>query len=257
MNNAIDLDRLNRVSFIRRVDYHPVLGSTNDHARALAHEQAADGALLVLAEAQTAGRGRGANRWWTGAGSLAFSLLFHPGSLGIDRRYSPQLALLAAVAAVDIVRPLLAGREVGLHWPNDVYVAGCKLAGVLVEALPDGRHILGMGLNVNNSLDGAPPDVQRRATTLYELAGRQFDRTEVLVLLLDRLQELLGRLAADPIAVGGRYDDLCLQRGRTLTIQTPATATTGRCAGIATDGALLLETATGIQKFYGGVVVNG
>ena len=82
--------------------------------------------LLVVADRQTAGRGRGANRWWTGPGALAFSLLVDGRTVGADRSRSPLVALAAAVAVVDTVAPLLPAHQVGIHWPNDVLVAERK-----------------------------------------------------------------------------------------------------------------------------------
>ena len=102
----------------------------------------------------------------------------------------------------------------GLHWPNDVFVAGKKMAGVLIDVLPDGRHVVGIGLNVNNSLAAAPDDVRARAASLCELAGRTFDRTAVLLKLLDNLQAAVRESAASPEIFGQRFNELCLQLGQ-------------------------------------------
>ncbi len=72
----------------------------------------------------------------------------------------PLRSLAAGVAVVSAVRPAIAPQQVGLHWPNDVFVGPRKLAGILIDVLADGRHILGIGLNVNNSLADAPDDVR-------------------------------------------------------------------------------------------------
>jgi len=241
---------------VAQAEHHAALGSTNDRARELAADPATRLPALVVADAQTAGRGRGGNRWWTGAGSLAFSLLFDPAALGIARHESPRASLSAAVAIVRSVAPLLEGHELGLHWPNDVFAAGRKLAGILVEALPDGRHVLGIGLNTNNTLSAAPAEVRNVAVTLRDLTGRHIDHHELLAVLLSELWTALGELSADPAAAGAEYDALCLQRGATLTLRAADRLTTARCAGIAPDGALLLDTAAGLQRFYGGVLVK-
>jgi BirA family biotin operon repressor/biotin-[acetyl-CoA-carboxylase] ligase len=114
--------------------------------------------------------------------------------------------------------------------------------------------VIGIGLNVNNTFEAAPPDVQERATSLRTLAGQSFDRTELLIALLRRLKAALCDAAADPESFGRRFGDLCLQIGQQLTVEAGSRRTTGRCAGIAPDGALILETATGWQRIYSGVL---
>ncbi|HEX5498103.1 MAG TPA: hypothetical protein VFX03_02710, partial [Thermomicrobiales bacterium] len=111
----LNLESLLASGLLARVEHHPTLTSTNDHARELAAQSPGELPLLVIADEQTAGRGRGANRWWTAAGSLACSLLFEPGTLGIERRYFSMISLAAAVAIVETVSPLLAGRPLGVH----------------------------------------------------------------------------------------------------------------------------------------------
>ncbi|MGE0609003.1 MAG: biotin--[acetyl-CoA-carboxylase] ligase [Pirellulales bacterium] len=251
-----DLQHLIANTFLATAEHHAVLGSTNDRARELSTDPAVGLPALVMADQQTAGRGRRSNRWWTGQGALAFSLLLEPASLGILRQHSPQLSLVAAVAVVDTLRPLLPALEVGLHWPNDVFAAGRKLSGILVEALPDGRHILGIGINVNNALSQAPPEVQHVATTLFDLIGHECDSMALLTELLQTLASHLQQLAARPEEFGRRYDEHCLQRGQVLTIQHGQETTRGNCLGVATDGALMLETSAGRQAFYGGFLIH-
>jgi BirA family biotin operon repressor/biotin-[acetyl-CoA-carboxylase] ligase len=158
------------------------------------------------------------------------------------------------VAIVDAVRPWLLGIPLGLHWPNDVYADGKKLAGILIDVLPDGRNIVGIGVNANNTLEGAPDEVRQRATTLRDLTGALLDRTELLLSVLANLKSCVQSAAADPPAFGARFQDLCLQVGRELTVRVGQQHATGRCAGIAPDGALLLETADGWQRFYSGTL---
>ncbi len=253
--DQLDPARLDASRSVARVEYHPTIGSTHDRAHEIA--RAADPGplpLLVVAEQQSAGRGRGTNRWWTGRGSLAFSLLFDPADWALSPGPVPQRSLAIGVAIVDTIQPLVAAHRAGLHWPNDVFAGGKKLAGILIDVLPRGRHVVGIGLNVNNTLDTAPDDVRARATSLCELAGRAFDRTALLVDLLANLEAAVRDSAAAPEAFGARFGQLCLQTGQALTIEAGSRRTSGRCAGIAPDGALLLETPDGFQKFYSGTL---
>ena len=172
-----DIDRILRETFVARAEYHPSIGSTNDRAAECAAQSAGELPLLVLADQQTAGRGRGANRWWTGPGALAFSLLLDGRTVAVGGNRSPLVALAAAVAVVDAVAPLLPEHPLGIHWPNDVMVGRRKLAGILIEVLPDGRHVVGIGLNTNNTLADAPAELQSRAVTLRDL-GRHDLRSD-------------------------------------------------------------------------------
>jgi BirA family transcriptional regulator, biotin operon repressor / biotin---[acetyl-CoA-carboxylase] ligase len=260
---SIDAVRVMRETSIARVEYHPTLDSTNDRAAKCAAQGMIELPLLVVADQQTAGRGRGASRWWTGPGSLAFSLMVDAQTVAAGESRSPLVALAAAVAVVDCVAPLLSAQQVGIHWPNDVHVrvaqpqAGAddrKLAGILVEVLPDRRHVIGIGLNVNNTLADAPAELRDTAVTLRDLARREHDRTAVLIDLLRRLEGLFSQLREGPKEVAARADSLCLQRGQTLTLGWTDRKVTGVCRGIAADGGILLQTPGGVETFLSGTV---
>lgn len=253
---TIDVERLLREGSLSHVEHYVELTSTNDRARDIALELPADETALVIADEQTAGRGRGANRWWTGTGSLACSLVFDPAAQGIKRQNYPLMSLATALAIIDAVRPNIPGGSLGLHWPNDVFASGRKLAGILVEGLPNGKHVLGIGLNVNNRAMAAPAELRERATSLADLAGRELSRTDVLVELLGRLWPHLGQLAANAAEVGRKANRACLQHEKQLTIESGTRRAQGACVKIADDGALVLRTDRGEEKFYSGVLIH-
>lgn len=273
--NCLDAARILRETFVARLEHHEALTSTNDRAAEAARNGAGDLPLLIVADRQTAGRGRGRNRWWTGPGSLAFSLLLAPEHLHIARQNgAPLVSLATALAVIDAVAPLLPDHRVGLHWPNDV-LAACpladraagnaldgraawsgdrKLAGILIETLADGRHIVGIGVNTNNSLADAPPELQQSLATLRDLTGRTHDHAAILIALLQRLEKAYAAMAGSPEQTALRADALCLQRGRRLTVEQGGEAISGCCCGIAPDGALRLETPEGMRNLYSGVL---
>jgi BirA family transcriptional regulator, biotin operon repressor / biotin---[acetyl-CoA-carboxylase] ligase len=255
-DDSIDVDRLLADLPLVGVEYHESLDSTQDRAAELA-ASGGRGPVLVVADRQTAGRGRGANRWWTGSGSLAFSLLLDPRQWQLAAEAVPARSLAAGVAVVAAVAPALYPHNVGLRWPNDVYVGSRKLSGILIDVLADGRHIVGIGLNVNNSFDGAPAEVRDRGTSMFDLTGRRHDRTTVLAGVIDELAQVLARLGTDPTSVGEQFQDLCVQTGQMLRVAVGDRIREGRCLGIAPNGALLLETESGIQQLYSGVIQNG
>ena len=250
----LDSSRLISRTWLDRVEHYRELSSTQDRARGAAVDLPTDKSLLVVADRQTEGRGRGGNRWWTGDGSLAFSLIFSPARFGITAKAVPQLSLAAAAALIDAATPLLPAQPLGLHWPNDVYAAGRKLAGVLVDVLADGRHLLGVGVNTNNRLDDAPAELGDSLATFLWLTGRIIDHGDLLEAFLAQLASSLNELGRVPAEFGRRFDELCLQHGQILTVRNGETRTTGRCAGIAPDGALLLDTEQGRQLFYSGTL---
>jgi BirA family transcriptional regulator, biotin operon repressor / biotin---[acetyl-CoA-carboxylase] ligase len=249
-------DRLTRETFAARVEHHRSLPSTNDRAKQCAAENSGPLPLLIIADQQTAGRGRRDNRWWTGTGGLAFSLLIEARQFGLKRSRSPMVALAAAVAVVDTVRPLLGSHTVGIHWPNDVFVDSRKLAGVLVEVPSDRLYVVGIGINTNNTLADAPPELRRTAATLLDLTGTRHDHAEFLSTLLRHLHDELRCLESSCEQVSQRANALCLQRGNPLTIQTGKQTATGTCIGIGSSGELLLDTREGRQEFFSGVVVR-
>jgi BirA family transcriptional regulator, biotin operon repressor / biotin---[acetyl-CoA-carboxylase] ligase len=251
--STIDIGRVLAETFVVRAEHHPTLGSTNDRARACV----GDGGptpLLVVADEQTRGRGRGTNRWWTGPGSLAFSLLLAPETTPSDPRRRPLVALAAGVAVADAARPLVDRLPVGLHWPNDVFAGDRKLSGVLVEVPAEGSHIVGIGVNTNNSVADAPADIRDRAVTLYDLTGRRHDQTAVLIVILQHFAQALDQARTCPDALVGRANAMCQQIGRTLALRSGEESVTGRCVGIAGDGALVLDTSDGRREFRGGML---
>ncbi|NCC94413.1 MAG: hypothetical protein EOM10_14215, partial [Opitutae bacterium] len=103
----LDLNRVVAESFVAAVEHHALIGSTNDRAKEAAASQK-QLPLLIVADGQTAGRGRGANRWWTGSGSLAVSLLANPATWRIDpRQHAAGLSLAAARAVAETVNTRL------------------------------------------------------------------------------------------------------------------------------------------------------
>jgi len=103
-------------------------------------------------------------------------------------------------------------------------------------------------------LADAPAELKQTVATLKDLTGKECNPTELLVELLEHIERVFSQLAADPRQIGARADALCLQHGQTLTVTLGSRSTQGRCAGIAPDGALMLETPDGRQSFCTGVL---
>ncbi len=254
-----DHARLAAAPWIQQIEFRTEVGSTNDLALELARAANLATPLLVLAERQTAGRGRGANRWWSAPGALTFSLVVDPARWGLESTAWHQLSLVAAVAVCETVEKHAPGILPGIRWPNDVYLGGRKVAGILVEIAVGGpqaprRLVMGVGLNVNNSFTEAPDAIRGIGTSLGDASGRPQHMTDVLLLLLERLKHNLVRLAAGDSDLFDCWQRRCLLRGRTVEIDLAGRRVRGFCGGVARDGALELETAVGTQRFFGGVL---
>jgi BirA family biotin operon repressor/biotin-[acetyl-CoA-carboxylase] ligase len=252
--DEVDAQRVIRETFVACVEHHRRIDSTNDRAKLVVAQGTGPLPLLIIADQQTAGRGRGTNRWWTGPGSLAISLVLDASEYGLDRAASGLVALATAVAVAETVAPRIPGERVGIHWPNDVYVEHRKLAGVLVELPTPSNSVVGLGLNTNNTLAEAPPELSQTAATLRDLTGTDHGHTRILVGLFGRLEPLLRGIGTAPGEIARRAHRHCFQRGQTLTIETGNRSVTGYCEGIAPNGALVLETARGQQSFVSGVL---
>jgi BirA family biotin operon repressor/biotin-[acetyl-CoA-carboxylase] ligase len=162
-------------------------GSTNDAILHIATQNSDEG-LVLFAEHQTAGRGQRANRWESAAGKgLWFSILLRP---RIHINNSPRLTTWAAEGISDVIQNEFSLKTT-IKLPNDVEIDGRKVAGVLVEmrAQEKAPHlaIAGIGINVNQSLEDFPGELQSRAISLAMALGRQVDRQKFAIALLRNL----------------------------------------------------------------------
>lgn len=255
----IDPQRIARESFARFVECFDELPSTNDLALRMAPDARTLTPRLLIARRQTAGRGRGANLWWSAPGALTFSLILDVDDIRLSRSQWPCVALTAALSICEAVQTLVPGADVGLKWPNDVWLNERKIAGILVE-IPQcrppvpARLVVGVGWNVNNSFDDAPIKIQAVGTSLCDALSESFDPTTVLLNWLTRFMFNLVELAQRPTDLAARWRQLCVLRSRIVTVASGDEIVSGRCGGIEDDGSLIIETVDGAQRCYAGVV---
>ncbi|SRR5579862_828456 len=179
------LSRLDQPGFVREIIVFEETGSTNDVAAQLGRGGAAEG-LVVFAERQTSGRGRLGRRWESSAGrGLWFSLLARP---QFSMRFWPRLTTWAAVAVARGIEDSTPC-EGKIKWPNDIYVAGKKAAGILTETQMDGNPfaVAGIGVNINQEAADFPDSLHGKAGSLLMAAGRPLDRMEIAAKILRRL----------------------------------------------------------------------
>lgn len=236
----------------RRVAVWRRIGSTNDAAARGAATPANDG-LVVMAEEQTAGRGRRGRAFVAPAGSslLTSILLFPPDDVAPGG--AAWLTVLAAVAVAELVSERT-GRPGLVKWPNDVRVDGRKICGVLVERSlrpadadgPRSAAVVGIGLNVNVPEAAFPPAVRDKATSLAILAGRDFDRSELARDLLRRLDRRYDEtLREGPASLSAAWRDRCEHLGRPVRILTSAETPEGTLADVDLQSGLTLTASNG------------
>ena len=214
--------------------------STNDEARVLAQTGAADG-LVLVAERQTAGRGRRGAVWFSPAGeSLAFSILVRPKQ---PKALWPRLALAAGLAVAEAVESF--GLQTGIKWPNDVWIGHRKVAGILVEAGSD-FAVVGIGLNVNSTK--FPPQVSEIATSLRIETLQVFPRAEVLGEIIRKFAGRRGQIGDDFDALISAVRQRCVLTGKHVTLVTANGPRIGTVEGIADSGELLLRTRNGLER---------
>jgi BirA family biotin operon repressor/biotin-[acetyl-CoA-carboxylase] ligase len=223
-----------------RLLWRESVSSTNDELRVLAEQGMGEG-LVLVADEQTAGRGRRGAVWISPKGeNLAFSILLKPRA---DKALWYRLSLVAGLAVAEALESFVPLAEI--KWPNDVRVGGKKIAGILVEAGAD-FVVIGIGINVN-SIDFP---VQLAATSLREQAGREVDSAEVL-------KEVLVRLSRYATGVGDDFSQLlksirerCALTGYRVSFLVADQRREGIVRGIGHAGELLIEIDGKVEAVF-------
>jgi BirA family biotin operon repressor/biotin-[acetyl-CoA-carboxylase] ligase len=244
---ALLLARERLGTFAHRVLWYPEVGSTNDIAIALAERGAAEG-VVVIADRQTAGRGRLGRSWASPSGAGVYmSLVLRPSSA-----VATLLTLAAGVALADGIGAAT-GLLVHLKWPNDVHVGGRKLAGILAEGAAS-HVVLGIGINIQRA--AYPPDVAVRATSIETELGRPVDRglvlAECLAAIASRYRELQRGRRHDLVEAWRRHAAPVL--GRRVEFESSGGRQTGVAEDIEVDGALFVNMGAGRLTIRSGEV---
>jgi BirA family biotin operon repressor/biotin-[acetyl-CoA-carboxylase] ligase len=216
--------------------HHRVTDSTNERAKQLALAGAPHG-TLVTAEEQTAGRGRQGRQWVAPPGkALLMSVILR--DLGAAQAHLPLAAALAACEASELSVPHI---HCTIKWPNDVWLDGRKLAGILVEGRPqDGWAVLGIGLNVATTADEFPAELRENATSLA-VAGHEEGPPAIERVLANLLATLDTRLGDNPDTIVASWRERDALSGRTVRWSGGE----GTATGIDESGALVVATPSG------------
>ncbi len=268
------IDELLNRQWLREVHWYPSIDSTNTAARRLIELGSLQLPALIVADRQTAGRGRSDHVWWSPDGCLMLTLVIpsellpdHPGDWN-------QLALVCGVAVADTVEAVIGANLSGsqclcqLKWPNDVYLSGRKVAGMLIESirLPDSptAWLIGIGLNVDMDWERAPMELATRATCLKRETTQAQSPEVVLVELIEQLENWLKGWSCGERHWHEGWRDRCLLTGKILQVRfsharvdSHASKTmVGRCAGLDPQGRLLIGTEQGMRSLAAGEVID-
>jgi len=234
---------------------HDSVPSTNDAAFALAQEGAEHGEVVV-AERQTRGKGRRGRVWESPPGlNLYLSVVLRP---ELPPQRAPELTLVGAVAVAETLRE--AGAAADIKWPNDVLVAGRKVAGLLTELSADTERIrfaiLGIGVNLNARREDFPPELAAQATSLREARGEAVPRalfTAALLANLERWLNVHAERGFEPVRE--RWTALSCTLGREVLVTSERSELRGTAVEIDAAGALVVRTADGrVERILSGDV---
>lgn len=226
-----------------RLLYFPVVESTNQVLQDLAPDQRPHG-TLVLTDFQTEGRGRRGRRWTAPRGSSVLMSVV----LDAPKRCATVQTLMAASVALWEAIQRVTALPVTLKWPNDVTIRGRKVSGVLAETSRDGQTVLlGMGINVNFD-PASEATIPSTASSLSRELGRDVDREELIVLLVNALNLWYGCLARDSEEVYAAWASRLDTLGRSVTVEEPGRSWRGRALRVLSDGGLVVQAGDSAER---------
>jgi len=221
--------------------YYEEIGSTNDEAFRLGVQGAPEGTALI-AERQSAGKGRMQRAWHSPPGANIYtSVILRP---RFEPDLAPQISLAAGVAVAETLDPYCPGK-VFLKWPNDVQIGGKKVCGILTQMKTAAGVIdfvvVGIGVNVNWNLKEFPEDIRKIATSLSVEAGREFSRLELIILLYENLAKCYRELAQNGFApLRKTWLERTTMIGKPVSVTFGKETISGEAADLDKDGSLVI-----------------
>ncbi|UCD08824.1 MAG: biotin--[acetyl-CoA-carboxylase] ligase [Dehalococcoidales bacterium] len=234
----------------QRVLYYPSVTSTNEIAKKDA-KRGIDEGTVVIADEQTAGRGRLKRTWLTPEGNIALSVVLYP-----EIRTMPSLIMMASLAVSRSIETVT-GVQTQIKWPNDVLIDGRKVCGILIES--DVRNekvnyaIIGIGMNLNIEID-VLSGVQFPATSLYFETGKEVSRLQIIRELLKALDNLYNTDIPGGL-VFSQWRDRLVTLGKKVKVTSGEKVFEGIAESVETDGSLLIRNCDGrLNKVVAGDV---
>ena len=236
-------------------DYCKITDSTNTKALLDVRSGNIEETLLpkcYLADVQTAGRGRHGRSWQSDGGTLTFSLVMNRSVT--DVRQTQLLPLAVGLGIARFVDFEFAPLQAKLKWPNDVNVAGGKVAGVLLETSGEspGLTVVGVGVNVGSEpgLENDTHGISSRS--LSQVVGRQINRYDVFAPLLESIVNTITESQNSCTSMIAEFRNRCLLTGQRISFQHLNQECFGTCQGVSEEGTLLVKTSQGVQDLSSG-----
>ena len=240
----------------KRVHYFEEIDSTQNFAQQIASDKKENG-TIVIAERQTAGRGRLDRKWTSPKGGISFSLIIHP---EFDVSSSTLIPILCAVALSKSIK-LILGIETEVKWPNDITKDGKKVAGILVDASVQANNIdyLILGIGINFDIDSKK--LEKRLSKTPNFYGinslrKKEDKTPPKLLVKEFLLQFEKNLSylekGEKSKIVKEWTKRAAGIGKKITINTSNGKISGISQGIDNDGALKLKTKNGIKRIFVG-----
>jgi len=230
-----------------RIVHFASISSTNAEAKRLASLGAVEG-TVVVAEAQTCGRGRLSRPWFSpDKGGIWFSIILRP---SLHPTEAAKLTILGAVAVAKAIRETT-GLAVEIKWPNDILFKGRKLVGILTElnAEMDAINyiVMGIGINVNVELDEFPEEIKNIASSLTREIGHDISRRLLLQAILEQLEQLYDQVIRQGfIPVFANWRTMNCTLNSEVNVVSANQQFTGLAVDIDADGALLVKKEDGV-----------
>jgi BirA family biotin operon repressor/biotin-[acetyl-CoA-carboxylase] ligase len=228
----------------RQIHLLPEVASTNTLAMEMASQALPEG-TVVIAETQTGGKGRLGRKWVSPKGNLYLSVILRP---NIPIYKAPLITLMGAVAVASAIRTTCEVQAT-IKWPNDIYVAGKKVSGLLTEMSAEQdriKHVvLGIGVDVNMGLDALPAEIRAITTTLAAETGKRVDRTPLLRQLLIDLERWYQVFLRNDAVVLKEWETLNMTIGNRVAVSGLVEMLEGRAERIDSDGRLIIKLDDG------------
>ena len=229
--------------------------STNEECKRRSKRGAEEG-LVVIADAQSAGKGRRGRSWTSDKGTtISMSYLLKP---AFSPDIAPMLTLVMAMAAAEGISRV-SGADVGIKWPNDIVINGKKAVGILTEmaAEPDYIHEVVIGTGINVTVEEFPEAIRETATSLYLETGQVFSRALIAGEITNSFEVYYERFKKEGnlSRLINAYDALCVNVGQRVRVLDPKGEYEAEAIGINEKGELIVETYNGeLKNIYSGEV---
>jgi BirA family biotin operon repressor/biotin-[acetyl-CoA-carboxylase] ligase len=243
LNADLIKSNLNAVRIGREIIVYKSTSSTNDIAAQYANGGGENDGLVVLAEQQTAGRGRRANKWLSQTGkSILCSILLRDSGIASDI-----IPLVSAVAAAEAIGKCGCA-DAKIKWPNDIFVAGKKIAGILIDGIVRAGqkfYVIGIGINCHQTQEDFSGELKDAATSIDIQIGDVCDRNKIAAELLTNLEHYLTVASDNPAGVIEKWQSRNMLTGKRITIEHNGKQFTGRCIGIEPTEGLIVQLECG------------